>query len=402
MSLKNIVIIIGIFLISAHLIIFRTSLPVTIVAKGLGLVGLESQDVTGTLESGFQVGSLTNKEGSFRVKNVKFAFNGILDVYFKRELRISKLSFDEFYFVPSDSSVSSKEDEKTLAKSSETKTHQKKTPATDWLKLIVVDDLNFTNIHIKLAAFKTPLIVRNLRFTNYNSQTPNLLTNFIFSSNIGALSLEPYPKGEGLKISATASPIIFKSLLKDLNISGTLRIKDKLLEELNVTAFDGRLKTQLQNDDLVVKFNNLDFSQYLKQDFPISGLNGELIWGDFQHLRLDNIKTKGLTLTLRTKSFTFPDGIILVTDKKLSPSDYIFKAFNTPDLYLTFFLPTEYSYQRDSKEKEFLRMSINSNPSAEKQKLLSLVYFDKDLTELTEEERSALDKMGGYFVEQKL
>jgi len=47
-------------------------------------------------------------------------------------------------------------------------------------------------------------------------------------------------------------------------------------------------------------------------------------------------------------------------------------------------------------------MSINSNPSAEKQKLLSLVYFDKDLTELTEEERSALDKMGGYFVEQKL
>jgi hypothetical protein len=214
---------------------------------------------------------------------------------------------------------------------------------------------------------------------------------------MGSLFLEPDQKGRGFRLAAVAKPSVFAVIKKDLSVNGNLSIEAGKLKTFQLEGFDGRFKANLINNDLIINLLDLDFAQYLNKEYAITWLNGDIVWGNFQHPSFENIQTKNLSLKVGLTPFTFKDEKLLDEDKmSLDKTEFLFSASNTPDLLLNFAFMKEYSSSTDSGKK-FLKVSLVSNPSAEKMGLISRVYYQSELEQLSVDQKASLEKIATFF-----
>ena len=400
MSVRSILFAFTVVLTSLYYGLFHTALPIKMVTGVIGMAGIEFKEVGGSLESGVHIDTISSSGGEFILRNFRFDFNGLIDLMMKKELKISKLSIDELTYIqagPSPSTKTNKVTKKTPKKDKSKSKSDVLKDAEEMLKLLTINDLHISKVHIKLNTFETPLIIDNFKVLEFNSKNTYFFKSLDFSSNMGSLFLEPDQKGRGFRLAAVAKPSVFAVIKKDLSLNGNLSIEAGKLKTFQLEGFDGRFKANLINNDLIINLLDLDFAQYLNKEYAITWLNGDIVWGNFQHPSFENIQTKNLSLKVGLTPFTFKDEKLLDEDK-MSPdkTEFLFSASNTPDLLLNFAFMKEYSSSTDSGKK-FLKVSLVSNPSAEKMGLISRVYYQSELEQLSVDQKASLEKIARFF-----
>ena len=380
---------------SFYFLIFHTSLPFQLVTAFIGQSELNFDDVSGSIESGIHIGKMETEDKKFIVRNFDLEFNGIRDVWETRELRISKFTIDQFYYVedPSDD-----KNEPTTKKTKPTDNADKKTAdkSPDWFKFISIDLIRIANVHLKFKTTATPFTVDEFKVTQFHSEDPHFFKTLSFKGNYGSLSFEPDQKGSGVTFSFKALPSLFKVLKKDVLGMGRILVENGRIQKLSFDGFDGKLKANLIKNDLVINVQNLDLSEYYNQDYAISRFNGDLIWAEFQKLGFEDVVTQNFSINVGATNFPF-ENKKLFTLENPGPDEVLrFEAFHSPELFLTFSFIGKYSSKTDVGKK-FFKASIVSLPPEDEKSLIARVYFQKAVDQLTASENVSIESMVNFF-----
>jgi hypothetical protein len=235
-----------------YFLLFHTSLPFQAVTGFIGLSELNFDDVSGSIESGIHIGKMETEDKQFIVRNFDIEFNGMRDVWETRELKITKFTIDQFYYVE-DSSDDKDDSSRRNTKSTQSNENKKVDESPDWFKFISIDLVRIANVHLKFKTTATPITVDEFKVIQFHSKNPHYFKILSIQGNYGSLFFEPDEIGSGVKFSLKALPSMFKVLKKDISVMGRILVEDGRVQKLSLSGFDGKLKANLVKNDLVIK-----------------------------------------------------------------------------------------------------------------------------------------------------